>query len=238
MRFISWDGETVSSLGVSSSAWPPLVGILFALTQSECSVPVSIASPWQCTWEASASVFSLTQYLAVEDHDQAPLLPAHQPQVSLACLAQHVLQAPNHTTAPLRDSLQFLSVFSVLEDRELQKWPHKCCEEQNNHFPQPAGYFLVDAVQYTGSLCFYNDVLWTFSTNCLPGSPNLFLQDCCLAGHSPTYVTPQCKALHLSCWTSWGFMVWRKNNAGMQKVKYRMQSLLSPPSKSGWNSKQ
>lgn len=50
MRFISWDGETVSSLGVSSSAWPPSVGILFALTHSQnapclCPLPLHGSAP-------------------------------------------------------------------------------------------------------------------------------------------------------------------------------------------------
>lgn len=80
---------------------------------------------------------------------------------------------------------------------EAQKWPHKCSKEQNNHFPQPAGYTLADAVQYTGSFHFYDDALLTFPTNCLPGSPNLFLRGCFLVGRFPTFTASQCKTSHL-----------------------------------------
>lgn len=98
-------------------------------------------------------MFSLYTELAVEDHDQIPVLQAHQIQVSQAFLAHHMLQASNQVSGSLLDSLQFCSVSFVLGspelDKILQKCPHKCCKEQDNHFPQPAGYSLAFAVQYS-----------------------------------------------------------------------------------------
>lgn len=67
-----------------------IVRILLAIACVHClSLAVHLRRVCLC-------VFPNHTHLAVEDHDQIPLLQAHQTQVSQAFLAHHMLQASNH----------------------------------------------------------------------------------------------------------------------------------------------
>lgn len=74
-------------------------------------------------------MFSLSTHVAVEDNDEIPLLQTDQIQVSQAFVPYHVLQALNHISGLLLDSLQFPRGFSIPGspklDTVLKKWTQK-----------------------------------------------------------------------------------------------------------------
>lgn len=177
------DKEPLIFLGDSSSARPSSGGVLLffyhEVSESSLPQPMSTVCPsWQCTQEASGSVFSPATHEEVEDNNEIPLLQTGQIQASQAFVASPVLQALNHIRGLLLDSLQFPSGFSALGspelDTELEKWPWKSGVKRITTTSLSLLLHSPDAALYTGSFHFYNDASLTFSTNCSPGSPNPF----------------------------------------------------------------